>query len=54
MDFNAGALVAGNAIARDYGRLKEILNDLEKGKKLIKSRIKEQERRIFSMRKWIG
>lgn len=54
LDFNAGAWLAGNAIARDYGRFQDILNDPEEGKKLIKSRIKEQERRIASMKKWIN
>jgi hypothetical protein len=54
LDFNAGAWVAGNAIARDYGRLQEILNDPEEGKKLIDYRIKEQERRTASMKKWIN
>ena len=54
LDFNAGAWLAGNAIARDYGRFQEILNDPEEGKKLIISRIQEQERRIASMKKWIN
>lgn len=52
IDFNAGAWVAGNAIARDYGRFQDILNDPEEGKKLINSRMQEQERRISSMKKW--
>lgn len=54
LDFNAGAWLAGNAIARDYGRFVEILNEPEEAKKLIDSRIKEQERRTTSMKKWLN
>ena len=53
IEFNQGAWYAGSVIAKDYGTLKEISKNREKAEELIMKKIKESEKLIYSMKKWL-
>jgi len=53
IDFNQGAWYMGSVIAQDYGTFKDAIENREKAQSLIIERIKEREKTIYSMKKWL-